>query len=65
MEPRYSLLCSQDPAACSYPGPDEFTLCCPILTMLCHNHPLCSSVNVEINDLCTIHDPCIIWLCTT
>ena len=60
MERRCSLLCSQEPAACFNPEPHEFSLCHPVLTILCHTHPLCSSVNAEINDLCTIHDQCII-----
>jgi hypothetical protein len=64
MEPVCLLECSQEPAICSYLKPDEITLCCPILTVLCHTHTLSSSVNAEINALCTIHDTCIILVCT-
>jgi hypothetical protein len=60
MEPVCLLACSKVPATCSNPEPDEINLCHPILTMLCHTCPLSSSVNAEINALCTIHDPCII-----
>ena len=48
MEPRCSLACPKKPAIFSYPEPDEITLCRLTLSMLCHTHPLSSSVNEKM-----------------